>query len=44
MVTMSSNSMEKKENLPPLPGYRSPDNVNATTPAPRGPMLLQDIW
>jgi len=35
---------EKKEKLTTVAGTPVPDNQNAMTAGPRGPMLLQDIW
>jgi catalase len=37
-------SEKKKERLTTVAGAPVPDNQNAMTAGPRGPMLLQDVW
>ncbi|MGD0803224.1 MAG: catalase [Candidatus Bathyarchaeia archaeon] len=37
-------SEKKKEKLTTVAGAPVPDNQNAMTAGPRGPMLLQDVW
>jgi len=42
---MNGNEKEvKKEKLTSVTGAPVPDNQNAVTAGPRGPMLLQDVW
>ena len=42
---MSDREQEiKKEKLTSVTGAPVPDNQNAATAGPRGPMLLQDVW
>ena len=42
---MSDREQEiKKEKLTSVTGAPVPDNQNAVTAGPRGPMLLQDVW
>ena len=36
--------MTKKKKLTTAAGAPVPDNQNAMTAGPRGPMLMQDVW
>ena len=36
--------MTKKKKLTTAAGAHVPDNQNAMTAGPRGPMLMQDVW
>ena len=43
-VTRKRKRTEKKKKLTTAAGAPVPDNQNAMTAGPRGPMQLQDVW
>ena len=43
-LTIKRRKMDNKKKLTTAAGAPVPDNQNAMTAGPRGPMLLQDVW